>query len=175
MGDHKNTVLAIVLSALVLIGWQYFVGMPQLEKQKREQIAQQQAQQGPKPAAGQPSQPGTPSASPGTPGSAPPSVEQRTPGAPGQIVTRDAAISASPRIVIDTPNLTGSINRKGGRIDDIKLVRFRETVDPNSPPIVLLSPSGSPEPFYAEFGWIGTATSNCRTPTRCGRRRAPAR
>ena len=41
MNDQKNTILALVLSALVLFGWQYFVGLPQMEKQK--QIAQQQA------------------------------------------------------------------------------------------------------------------------------------
>ena len=43
---------------------------------------------------------------------------------------------------------------KGGRIDDLSLIKYRETVDPRSPPIVLLSPSGSPAPFYSEFGWV---------------------
>ena len=46
MTDQKNTLLAIVLSALVLIAWQYFVGMPQMEKQRQEaQLKQQQQQQ----------------------------------------------------------------------------------------------------------------------------------
>ena len=49
MNDQKNTLLAIVLSALVLIVWQYFVGMPQMEKQKQEaqikaQVEQQKVQ-----------------------------------------------------------------------------------------------------------------------------------
>ena len=61
--------------------------------------------------------------------------------------------------------MQGSIDLKGGRIDDVALVKFRETVDPKSPPIVLLSPSGSPEPFYAEFGWIGSAGANVKLPT----------
>ncbi len=43
MTDQKNTILAIVLSALVLIGWQYYFGMPQLEKQKQIQQQQQNA------------------------------------------------------------------------------------------------------------------------------------
>ena len=34
MNDHKNTILAIVLSAAVLIAWQFFFGIPQMEKQK---------------------------------------------------------------------------------------------------------------------------------------------
>jgi YidC/Oxa1 family membrane protein insertase len=31
---------------------------------------------------------------------------------------------------------------------------YRETTDPGSPNIVLLSPSGSPEPYYAEWGFV---------------------
>src|SRR4029077_16745890 len=65
---------------------------------------------------------------------------------------------------IATDSLQGSIALKGGRIDDLALVKFRETVDPKSPPIVLLSPSGSPEPFYAEFGWTGTTGTNVKVP-----------
>ena len=38
MTDQKNTILAIALSALVLIAWQYFVGLPQMEKQKQEAL-----------------------------------------------------------------------------------------------------------------------------------------
>ena len=57
MIDNKNTILAIVLSALVLIGWQYFFAMPQ-EKAKQEQLqAQQQAQKLNPPQAAQPAQP----------------------------------------------------------------------------------------------------------------------
>ena len=41
MTDKKNTILAIVLSALVLIGWQYFFAMPQ-EKARQEQLQAQQ-------------------------------------------------------------------------------------------------------------------------------------
>ena len=52
MTDQKNTILAIVLSALVLIGWQFYFGLPQVEKQK--QIAQQQAQERSQPPAGAP-------------------------------------------------------------------------------------------------------------------------
>ena len=63
------------------------------------------------------------------------------------------------------PTLHGSIDLKGGRIDDLSLEHYRETVDPNSPPIVLLSPSGAPDPFYAEFGWTAAAGTNATLPT----------
>src|SRR5262245_10457697 len=140
MNDQKNMILAIALSALVLVGWQFLVGMPTVEKQKQ----QQQTQQTP----GAPPQPGT-STQPGTTPQ-PPSQGGATPGQP---VSRETALGASPRVQIETPSLAGSIALKGARIDDLSLIKYRETVDPKSPPIVLLSPSGSPHPFYAEFGW----------------------
>src|SRR5262249_61153872 len=81
-----------------------------------------------------------------------------------QTMPRDAALAASPRVRIDTPSLSGSIALKGGRIDDLSLVKYRETVDPNSRPIVLLAPSGSPHPFYAEFGWSAPSGASVKLP-----------
>jgi YidC/Oxa1 family membrane protein insertase len=159
MTDNKNTILAIVLSALVLLGWQYFFAVPQ-EKARQEQLqAQQQKQTVPTP--GQPGQVGQPPAQSGTP-EVPGQTNAPAAAAP---VTREAALAGSPRVSIATDNLQGSIALKGGRIDDLALLKFRETVDPKSPPIFLLSPSGTADPFYAEFGWTGAAGANVKLPT----------
>ena len=98
--------------------------------------------------------PGATPQAPGQPGSA-----------PGQIMTREAALAASPRVRIETPSVAGSIALKGARIDDLALIKYRETVDPKSPPIVLLAPSGSPHPFYSEFGWVVAAGTAAKVPT----------
>ena len=45
MTDQKNMLLAIILSGIVLFGWQYFVGMPQMEKQRREAELKRQQEQ----------------------------------------------------------------------------------------------------------------------------------
>ena len=97
--------------------------------------------------------------------------------APRSADPRETVIAASPRVKIDTPKLSGSISLNGARIDDLALTQYRETVDPKSPPIVLLSPSGSPQPFYAEFGWVPAAGSTVKMPdaTRSGRSKARAR
>jgi YidC/Oxa1 family membrane protein insertase len=162
MTDQKNTILAIALSAMVLIGWQYFYGMPQAEKQ-RQQAALQQTQQ----AAEQKTPGSETSAQPGQQpaGAAAPQAPGLPGAVPAQEMTREAALAASPRVAIDTPRLAGSIALKGGRIDDLSLLKYRETVDPNSPAIVLLAPSGSPHPFYAEFGWRGEAGATVKLPT----------
>jgi YidC/Oxa1 family membrane protein insertase len=157
MTDQKNTILAIVLSALVLIAWQVYFGLPQMEKQK--QIQQQQAQERSQQPPPLPQQQGGTTQAPSAPGAAPQATQ---PGA--QPMTRDAALAASPRVRIETPSLSGSIALKGGRIDDLSLVKYRETVDPSSPPIILLAPSGSPNPFYAEFGWSAPSGTAMKLP-----------
>jgi YidC/Oxa1 family membrane protein insertase len=158
MTDNKNTILAIVLSAIVLIGWQFFFAMPQ-EKAKQEKLAAEQLVQK-KQQQSQPAQSGTPTPTPAGPAQVPGQTNEAAAAA-----SRGAALARSPRVAIETGSVQGSIALRGGRIDDLALVKFRETVDPKSPPIVLLSPSGGPEPFYAEFGWTGAAGANTKLPT----------
>ena len=158
MTDQKNTILAIVLSALVLIGWQLYFGLPQVEKQK--QIQQQQAQEHAQPGAP------APQAVPST--QAPPAASPQAPAQPGAVpgraMTREEALAASPRVRIETPSVAGSISLRGGRIDDLSLIKYHETVDPGSPPIVLLAPSGSPSSFYSEFGWSAASGTTVKLP-----------
>jgi YidC/Oxa1 family membrane protein insertase len=78
---------------------------------------------------------------------------------------RQQALARSQRVAIDTPRLRGSIALTGGRIDDLALVQYREATDPKSPAIELLSPSGSRQPFYAEFGWVDASNFNLKVPT----------
>ena len=110
MTDQKNMILAIVLSAIVLIVWQYFVGMPQLEKQKQQVQQQQQAQQTTQQPGTAPTTQVAPSVPSGSP-VAPPNTQPVT----AQPITRDAALAASPRVRIETQSLAGSIALKGGR------------------------------------------------------------
>jgi YidC/Oxa1 family membrane protein insertase len=168
MTDQKNTILAIVLSALVLIGWQIYFGIPQMEKQKQIQQQQQAQERAQQPPGAPAQQPGT-TPQTGAPPQAAPGATPQAPGlpaaVPGQTLTREAALAASPRVHIETPSLAGSIALKGARIDDLALIKYRETVDPKSPPIVLLAPSGSPHPFYSEFGWVVAAGTAAKAPT----------
>jgi len=155
MQDQKNTIIAIVLSAIVLIAWQYFFATPQANKQRQiaEQQRLEQSQQPPAaPAGGPTAQPSNIPLAPGQAGTA---------GAP---LPREKVITEPPRIGIDTPSVKGSIALKGARLDDLSLVKYRETVDPNSPAIVLLAPSGTAEPFYAEFGWVAGPGASFKVP-----------
>lgn len=156
--DNRNLLLAITLSVVVLLGWQFFYGVPQMEKQK--QIAQQNQQ-----TQSQTVQPGTaapaPAAVPGQPATtAAPGAAQ----AVAAVETRDQALARSPRVKIDTPKIAGSIALTGARIDDVSLKAYHETVDPKSPNIVLLSPMGGPNAYYSDFGWVAAPGANIALP-----------
>jgi YidC/Oxa1 family membrane protein insertase len=154
MNDQKNTILAVVLSAIVLIGWEYFYAMPQKQRQEALQRQIQVTQVQPAPQAVPQS----------TPGVTPQAPTQSGASTPAEHESREAVIASNERVPIDTPRMKGSIALKGGRLDDVSLAQYHETVDPTSPAIVLLSPSGSPHPFYAEFGWVGAAGATVKTP-----------
>jgi len=149
MTDQKNMILAIVLSVLILLGFQFFVEQPR-QVQQRAQQAQDQ------PAGGTPGQSTAPSA-PGAPGAAG--------AAPTAAQSRDAALALTPRVRISTPRIEGSIALKGGRIDDVVLKDYRVTIDPSSPAIHLLEPTGVQHPYYAEFGWVAAAGAATAVPT----------
>jgi YidC/Oxa1 family membrane protein insertase len=141
MLENRNLFIAIAMSVVILVGWEYFLGAPQ--RQKAELVSEQQRiERGTE-------TPGSPNVDAPQAGIQTPPPVAANPGA-----TREQAIGTSQRVALDTPRLHGSINLTGGRIDDIELKDYRETVEPDSPNIVLLSPSGSPQPFYAEFGWV---------------------
>lgn len=141
--NNRNFILAIVLSMAVLFIWQYFfVPAPPPDMKPTEQ---QQAEPGPP----QPQPDG------GVPAEGVPQ-----PGTEGATLTREKALAQSPRIAIDTPSLKGSIALKGGRIDDLTLKDYRETVEPTSPLVILLSPAGGPHAYYAEHGFVGATTGD---------------
>ena len=161
MLENRNTILAVILSGLVLLAWQYFYNIPTMEKQRAAQQAELAQKQAASPAP-------TPSATPSTTPSASGAPSQAPiPGAPTTNVpvqNRATVIAAGPRVKIDTPSISGSIALTGARIDDVALVKYRETVDPKSPAIELFSPSGTKEPFYAEFGFVPAAGATTKMP-----------
>jgi YidC/Oxa1 family membrane protein insertase len=143
--EQKNLVLALVLSAVIIIGW----GILQARFFPPPPVPQQTTS-----TPAQPSQ--TPPAT-GTQGTTTaPAVGATEP--PLELVDRKTALARSPRVPIDSPRLKGSIALKGGRIDDVVLTEFRETVDAQSPNIILLSPKDAANAYFAELGWFGQGT-----------------
>ena len=156
--ETRNIMVATCLSLLVVLGWDAFYARPHLDKERQTQ-AEMHAR-------------ATPGAQPGPQASNSQATRSQASGlsapAPGEASTpqksRADALAESPRVKLDAPAIYGSIALKGGRIDDVSFKAYRETVDPNSPNIVLLSPAGSPSPYYAEAGFIADPGANLVLP-----------
>ncbi|MEM9495303.1 MAG: membrane protein insertase YidC [Pseudomonadota bacterium] len=136
----RNFILAIVLSMGVLFAWDFLVAGPQREAQQaaREAAAEAQAEKE--------------------------EESRKSAGLEGVLspaaadVTVDEAVAAAPgRVEIETPNLKGSINLQGARIDDLLLTQYRETLEDDSPTIRLLSPRETEHGHYVQQGWIAGA------------------
>jgi YidC/Oxa1 family membrane protein insertase len=130
LNDNRNMILAIVLSALVLLGWSLLAerwfptAAPQTQRVENGKVKPL-----PQPAA--------------------------SPAAPHALQARPVVIAATPRVRFQTDSLSGSINLKGARIDDVVMLKHRLTVDPKSPPVPLLSPQGARAASFVGFGWNG--------------------
>ncbi len=148
--DKKNFILAMVLMFGVILLWQTFWAKPAL--QEAQQQAEQQVSQGEAPQ----QQTGIPQAPAAGAGNAVPQAQPGTAPVPGGAtgLPRDIALEQSPRIQVDTPTVSGSINLKGARLDDLRLKEYHETVDQTSPTIVLLSPANTTGTYFAEQGWV---------------------
>ena len=160
-GDQRNLLLAILLSVGVLMAWNFFYAGPKatLEKERRERIQREQQAQGTKPPVAT-----RDGSVPSVSGGGRPQVGGNPVTAPS--VSRATALAETKRLAIATSAIKGSINLLGGRIDDIELVRYHETVDPTSPNIVLFSPANAPEPYFAESGWVAPPGSSAKLPDR---------
>jgi YidC/Oxa1 family membrane protein insertase len=132
LNEHRNMILAIALSALVLFGWSFISErwFPTANPPATKTVDGKQVPL-PKPQA-------DPAAD------SPPAIRDRA-----------SVIAETPRVAIQTPRLQGSLNLKGARIDDLVLTTHRESLEPNSPAIRLLSPGGTREAYFASFGWAG--------------------
>jgi YidC/Oxa1 family membrane protein insertase len=135
--NTKNMLMAAAISLIFIGLWDYFYAFPEMERQRQAIVEEQRMAKIPK--LGAPDKSGAPVKA---------------------IANRAEAIAAGPRVVVDTRSILGSISLKGGRIDDVSLKNYRQTVDPTSPLITLLSPEEAPDAYYAELGYLSGEVEN---------------
>jgi YidC/Oxa1 family membrane protein insertase len=140
--DQRNLLIAVIASMIILLGFQYFYEIPRQQQRQAIEAVQQERSE---------AQPPADALAPTAPTTGPaPAAEPKT---------REEAIAAAPRVRIETPRLSGSISLLGGRIDDLVLENYRVDVEPGSENIVLLSPAGGPDAYYADFGWVAAGNA----------------
>jgi YidC/Oxa1 family membrane protein insertase len=132
--QNKNLILATALSFVVILVW--FVLFPPPEPPQQDATATETTA----PVDGSATAPVTATT---------PDTGAATTGTPAP----EAEAPQAPRVAISTPSLEGSISLQGGRIDQLSLKNYRETLEPGSDTVTLLSPVGSDRAYYALFGW----------------------
>ncbi len=183
MNDQRNLLLAIALSLAILLGFEWLFPMTSVAPPAGEQAGESTDKGGTKTpsadrgdTAGGPTDTAATKPAPGPqqaegtdapPASQAPDAGTDAPTAgdsgPKGAASRQAVLDRAPRVAIDTPSLTGSINLKGARLDDLTLVKYTETVKKNSPNVTLFRPEGTRRPYFAEHGWVA-GNGNARLP-----------
>ncbi|GAB4352599.1 MAG: membrane protein insertase YidC [Oricola sp.] len=146
MDNNRNLFITIILSVVILAAWQIFYIGPKIEAERQAQVEQQATQPDADKTAQQ-----TPAASP-EPDTSVPQAASDNAAVAGDVA--DTGEDAG-RITIDTPTLTGSINLKGARFDDLKLKDYRETIAKDSAIVTLLKPASGRDGYFGELGYIG--------------------
>ncbi|WP_417618049.1 membrane protein insertase YidC [Parasphingorhabdus sp.] len=143
MDDKRNIIMAVLLTGIILFGWPLMMErfFPDMAN-KNEVVEQANA-----PANDQ--IPGDKSV-PSTNG-----TDIATGVVSEKIRPLAAVLRENPRILIDTPRVKGSINLKGGRIDDLTLSDHTVDMSKNSAPVRLFSPSGTQDAYFSRVGWAG--------------------
>lgn len=135
MDNQRNLLLAVALSGLLILGWdfgtKYFYPEPAITAPTEEISA--------------PAQPGAPSAV-GDVGETAAVFEGP--------VELSAALASSNRVAIDAPRVAGSINLVGARIDDIVLKDYNATIEEGSELTRIFAPERTDVQHFAEFGFV---------------------
>ena len=148
--EQKNLLLAIIFSVAIMLGWQAYFGEKPSPTPKKEASNTTNPTKGVSSDA--PPSPGTMTKS-----SELPSLGQADPNSKTNDQTN--ILSASPRIKINSPKLTGSISLKGAQFDDLTLTGYKETIEADSKNVKLLAPVNGNSGYLATLGWWSTSQS----------------
>ena len=134
MKEQGNLLLAIVLSLLILLGFQYFFESPKMEKEvgKKKQLKQTEDL-----------------------------LKNNAANLEDEVVgylELDDALNNNERIKIDAPRLQGSISLKGIKIDDLTFKDYKETLDEDDKLVTLFKPGSTKGGYFSNFGWINASS-----------------
>ena len=130
MKEQGNLLLAIVLSLLILLGFQYFFEAPKMKKEAERKKHLEQTED---------------------------LMKNNTNNLEDSItgyLEIDDALSKDQRIKIDATRLQGSISLKGLKIDDLTFKNYKETLNNDSKLVTLFKPSSTKGGYFSNFGWI---------------------
>jgi YidC/Oxa1 family membrane protein insertase len=146
VGNQRNIILAVLLTGLMLFGWDAAMRYlyPPAPKSATSQVVKAD----------------------GAGTSKPTREGGLTSAADIALEARDlkTVLASGGRIPVAAPGLSGSINLTGALVDDLTINRHTATIEKNSGPARIFSPAGTPAQHFAQFGWTTEGGAN-PTPT----------
>ncbi len=128
MNEQGNLLLAIVLSLLILLGFQYFFEKPELKKEAERKSSSEQKEDLIKN-----------------------SVDSED-NITGYLKLEDA-LDKDERIKIDSSRLQGSISLKGLKIDDLTFKDYKDSLNKEDKLVTLFKPTTTQGGYFSNFGW----------------------
>ncbi|WP_417620936.1 membrane protein insertase YidC [Parasphingorhabdus sp.] len=147
MDDKRNIIMAVLLTGIILFGWPMLMERFFPDMANKNEIVEQANAPANDQATGNLTTPATGTSSEGT------NIAAAAPS--DKIRPLSTVLRENPRVLIETPRVKGSINLKGGRIDDLTLTDHTVDMSKNSDPVRLFSPSGTQNAYFSRFGWVG--------------------
>lgn len=132
--DKRNLIIFVLVSLLIWYGFEHFVLGPRMEAAQKQQAAIEATA------------PQTTAATETT----------------DKILSREEKLSETQRVTISSPELVGSLPVVGNRLDDIALKNYYVDLK-DTTPVVLMSPTETAHPHYAETGWLADS-QNTKVP-----------
>ncbi|MCC7305223.1 MAG: membrane protein insertase YidC, partial [Alphaproteobacteria bacterium] len=123
--DLRNMFIFFVLAALIYFTFDALVLKPQNAALQKKRVVEQQIKK----------------------------VEEAKKQQPLPPKPRALVLQESSRITLDNGKITGSIELRGARIDDIAFDDYYDTIEKKNK-VVLLSPKNTEFPRYIEYGWV---------------------
>ena len=136
MSDNKNLLLAILLSAIILLVWNLLYELPRSKIEQENLATQQKLSQ----------DEGQSLATEDAELFDTENIADNVVEEEDTSLNRDKALSETQRVIINTSSLSGSISLEGAAIDDITLNNFHTAVNKESPNIDLKSPQKTATP-----------------------------
>ncbi|HVR90688.1 MAG TPA: membrane protein insertase YidC [Novosphingobium sp.] len=150
MDNQRNLILAVVLTGLLLFGWDAGVKYFYPHANKPVASASASAPAAADPAAPRPANASKPTREGGLTSASDIALEAK------DLTT---ALNPAGRVPVAAPGLSGSINLTGAVLDDLTANRHTATVEKDSGPARIFSPAGTPAQQFAQFGWVGTGAT----------------
>jgi len=136
MKDQGNLLLAILLSLIILFGFQYFFEAPRMKNEMENKKYEEKTEN---------------------------SFNQNNLNIPDDetenYLNLNEALEKDKRIKIDAPRLTGSISLKGLKIDDLTLKDYKKSLDKDSDTVTFFRPSQTKGGYFSNFGWIESSSN----------------